>query len=251
MGHRGLLKLIATRSSTYGLEMHLAMMHKAIALHRPRVVVVDPLTTLLHAGVQIEVNRMLLRLIDYLKCEHVTAFFTSLTAHGGPVEGSDVAISSMMDTWLLLRAVEVAGERNRLFYVLKSRGMAHSNQVREFRLTSHGADLVEVYVGPGEVLTGSARVAQEAREAQEEAIRSEEISAKERVLDGKRAALAAEIARLQAALRADEAELNRLRLGEKDRLRRILDATRAQVERRGGDERPGPEKAPARTEGRP
>ena len=112
-----------------------------------------------------EVKPTLMRLIDFLKQQQITTLFTSLTAGGGATpEDSQVGVSSLMDTWLLLRNVEFNGERNRTIYVLKSRGMAHSNQVREFVLSDKGIDLVDVYLGADRVLTGTARVAQEAQE---------------------------------------------------------------------------------------
>ena len=126
--------------------------------------VVDPITNLIAAGSSAEVKSMLVRLLDYLKIQQVTAFFTSLTHSGSRLEQTDVGLSSLIDTWLLLRDIELNGERNRGLYVLKSRGMAHSNQIREFLLTDRGIELQEVYLGPEGVLTGSARLAQEARE---------------------------------------------------------------------------------------
>src|SRR5574341_1165281 len=107
---------------------------------------------------------MLTRLIDFLKANRITALFTNLSHAGGALELTEFGISSMMDTWLLLRDIELGGERNRGMYILKSRGMAHSNQIREFLLSDRGIDLVNVYTGPGGVLTGSARSAQEAAE---------------------------------------------------------------------------------------
>lgn len=230
---RGLLQFAAARASAYGLEMHLATMYKNVDTHRASVIVVDPLTNLLQAGTEMDASRMLMRLIDHLKSRQVTTLFTSLTSAGGALERTDAGVSSIMDTWLFLRDVEVAGERNRLFYVLKSRGTAHSNQMREFRLTNDGAQLVDVYVGPGEVLTGSARTAQQAREASMEAARREEVERRERAFDGKRAALAAEIARLQAELTAEEAELASLRASEDRHGRRIVESTETMEKQRG------------------
>ena len=130
----------------------------------PVAVIMDPITNLTSIGEGAEVRAMMIRLIDFLKSRQITALFTSLTSGGAAIEQSEVGISSLMDTWLLLRMVESSNERNRLLYVLKSRGMAHSNQMREFLLSSDGIKLVDVYVGPGEVYTGSARLAQEARD---------------------------------------------------------------------------------------
>lgn len=161
---KGLLKVIATRPSFYGLEMHLVHMHKAIEEFNPSVVVIDPISNMVSVGSFVEVRMMLTRLIDSLKAKGITAMFTSLTSGNMVIESSEVGISSLIDTWISVREIEAVGERNRGLYILKSRGMRHSNQVREFVLTDKGVDLIEVYVGPGGVLTGSARKAQEAFE---------------------------------------------------------------------------------------
>jgi circadian clock protein KaiC len=135
---RALLRFYATRPSAYGLEMHLATLHKLVVDFQPRLVVVDPITTFLGAGTSSQAEAMLMRLIDFLKAGQITALFTSLTHSGAAVEGSQVAVSSLIDTWLLLRDLEVGGQRTRGLQVLKSRGMSHSNEVREFRLTDNG-----------------------------------------------------------------------------------------------------------------
>jgi circadian clock protein KaiC len=141
---KDLLRFHSTRPSAYGLEMHLAMVHRMVKEFQPRVVVIDPITSFLNAGGSVETEGMLMRLIDYLKAQDITAVFTSLTRGGEALEGSQVAVSSLIDTWLLVRDIEVGGERIRGLYVLKSRGMAHSNQIREFLLTDRGVNLREV-----------------------------------------------------------------------------------------------------------
>ncbi len=206
---KGLLRFHATRPSAYGLEMHLAMLHKLVNEFQPRVVIVDPITTFLGAGTPVEAESMLMRLIDFLKSQRITALFTTLTHGGTPLEGSEVGISSLIDTWLLLRDIELGGERNRGLYILKSRGMAHSNQVREFLLTDHGVELKDVYVGPEGVLTGSMRVAQEAREEAATLNRQQEIERRQRELERKRHALEAQIAAQRAQFEAEEDELKR------------------------------------------
>ncbi|HEV8199060.1 MAG TPA: circadian clock protein KaiC [Candidatus Polarisedimenticolia bacterium] len=160
----GVLRFHAARPTLYGLEMHLATMFKEIAAFRPDVVVVDPINSLLAAGSESETRAMVTRLIDSLKAQQITSLFTSLTIEGGPLQQSEIIISSLMDTWLLLQNIEGDGERNRGLYVLKSRGMAHSNQIREFLISSRGIDLVDAYVAPGGMLVGAARAAQTARE---------------------------------------------------------------------------------------
>ncbi len=204
-----LLRFHATRPTLYGLEMHLATIHKMVNEFDPRAVVIDPLSNFASAGTTTEVKSMLMRLLDYLKSKQVTAVFTDLTSGGSPTELTNVGVSSLMDTWLLLRDIESGGERNRSMYILKSRGMAHSNQLREFLLTDHGVELADVYLGPAGVLTGSARLAQESREKAEGLIRKEEIESKQRELDRQRQALESQIAAMRAEFQAKEEELSR------------------------------------------
>ncbi|MGO8744938.1 MAG: circadian clock protein KaiC [Thermoguttaceae bacterium] len=206
---RGLLRFEASRPTLYGLEMHLATMHKQIVEFEPRIVIIDPLTNFTSVGSTTEVRSMLIRLIDLLKSQQITAMFTSLTGGGNFLEQSEVGVSSLMDTWLLLRDVELAGERNRVMYILKSRGMAHSNQLREFLLTDHGIELEDVYIGLEGVLTGSSRLAQEAREKAAATAREEEIEAKRRELERARQASEAQIAAIRLEYQAKEDELRR------------------------------------------
>ncbi len=161
---KGLLRFHGVRSTLYGLEQHLVSLHNLVSEFHPAAVVVDPITNLMVIGESGEVKSVLTRMIDFLKNKGITALFTSLTEGGGPVEQTEVGVSSLMDTWLLLRNVESGAERNRLLFILKSRGMAHSNQVREFILPDKGIQLKDVYIGPGAVLTGAARLVQEARD---------------------------------------------------------------------------------------
>jgi circadian clock protein KaiC len=141
---KGLLQFHSTRPSAYGLEMHLATLHKQIKQFQPRVVIVDPITSFINVGNSAQAEEMLTRLIDFLKAEQITAVFTSLTRGGDAAESSQATVSSLIDTWLLVRDLEVGGERIRGLYVLKSRGMAHSNKVREFVLTDRGVALIDV-----------------------------------------------------------------------------------------------------------
>jgi circadian clock protein KaiC len=223
----GRLKVIASRPSLHGLEMHLAVMHKEIRRHKPSSVIVDPISNLVSAGTVEEASAMLVRLIDFLKEHQITTMFTSLNHGGTALEATDVGISSLMDTWILLRDVEVGGERNRLIYVLKSRGTAHSNQVREFLLTEHGIELQDAYLGAGGVLTGSARAAQEAKEEREEAERRSEIERLEMELERKRKALEAQMESLRGEIEAEEAALERVR--EQEEQRRKEDEARVRV----------------------
>jgi len=162
--NKGLLKFQNARPSAWGLEVHLAAMHKAIDDYKPEVVVVDPVTNFLAVGDSVDTKSMLTRLIDLLKTKEITAMFTSLTSGRNEVEDSEVGVSSLMDAWILVKNIESNGERNRGLYILKARGIAHSNQVREFLLTDHGVDLIDAYVGTEGVLMGSARSSQLARE---------------------------------------------------------------------------------------
>lgn len=204
---KGLLHFHTVRPSFYGLEMHLLSIHDQIQELNPQVVVFDPVTNLITVGDQVEVRSMLIRLIDFFKTKKITALFTSLTSSDSAPEQSEVGVSSLMDTWILLRNLEQSGERNRALYVLKSRGMAHSNQVREFQLSDRGIELVDVYVGSGAVLTGAARMAQEARDAAEASSRQVEIARMRRAIERKQRAAEAQIAVLRAELEASMEEL--------------------------------------------
>jgi circadian clock protein KaiC len=204
-----LLRLHAARSSLYGLEMHLAILHKLVHDFEPRVVVIDPISNLAQAGSRREASEMLTRMIDFLKSRGITALLTSLNSGRETLETSDADTSSLADTWLLLRDLELAGERNRAMYVLKSRGMSHSNQIREFVLSDQGIELADVYLGADCVLTGSARLSQEARERAEALLREQEIQGKQRELDRKREALEARITALRKEFEAEEEEARR------------------------------------------
>ncbi len=208
---KGLLQIHASRPTLQGHEQHLVTMHDAVRAFQPTVVAVDPITNLFMAHNDAEVKPTLMRLIDFLKKEQITAIFTSLTTGGDATtspEDSQVGVSSLMDTWLLLRNIEFNGERNRTIFVRKSRGMAHSNQVREFVLSDAGIDLVDVYLGGDRVLTGSARVAQEAQERSAATLREQDHQLKLRQLASKRKAIDAQIAALQAEAEAETEEVH-------------------------------------------
>lgn len=211
------LRLHAARPSLHGLEMHLAVMLKDIDAFQPAVVIIDPISSFAGVGSQLEVKAMLIRVIDYLKVKGITTLLISLTSAGGALEHTQAEISSLIDTWLLLRDIELNGERNRGMYILKSRGMAHSNQIREFLLTSHGVELADVYVGPAGVLTGSARLAQEASERAEQLAARQAFERQQSALDRKREALESQIAVLRAEFDAEVAEAERLRDIERQR----------------------------------
>jgi circadian clock protein KaiC len=182
---------------------------------------------------------MLTRLIDFLKSQQITAIWTSLTSSSEETEKTDVGISSLVDTWLLLRNVELGGERNRALYVLKSRGMAHSNQIREFLLTDHGIELKDVYIGPEGVLTGSARQSQEAKETASAVVRQQEIAARRRELERKRQALEARIIAMRKEFEAEEEESKRI-IGEEETRDDVLhqDKQRMAISRRADVKQP-------------
>ncbi len=220
---QGLLKYHASRPTVYGLEMHLVSIHKMVKDFAPDVIVIDPVTNLTNMGSSSEVNAMLVRLIDYLKTEGITALFTSLTsATLNTLEATDVGISSLIDSWLVVRDLETNGERNRGLYVIKSRGMAHSNQIREFVLTREGLDLREVYVGTGGLMMGASRLAMEAREQAEALNAEQEIESLQIRLERKRKAMEAQWAALQADFESEQEEAARIikqRQSARDRLR--------------------------------
>jgi len=205
----GLLQIHASRPTLQGLEQHLVMMHDAVKAFCPSVVAVDPISNLTIESQDSGVKPTLMRLIDFLKQQQITTLFISLNP-GGPatLEDSQIGVSSLMDTWLLLRNVEFNGERNRTIYVLKSRGMAHSNQVREFVLSDKGIDLVDVYVADNHVLTGTARAVHEIHERDAIKVRQKDHQRKLQLVAGKRKAIEAQIAALQAEVETDAAEVS-------------------------------------------
>ena len=207
---KGLLRFHSARPSLYGLEMHLATMFKEIVAFQPHVVIMDPITSLMDAGTAAESKGMVTRLIDYLKAGQVTSLFTSLTQGGHVLQQSEAAMSSLMDAWLLLQDFEGNGERNRVLYVLKARGMAHSNQIREFLISDRGIDLVDAYIGTSGVLTGSARAAQRAREKAAVLAAQQEAAQLKREVERKRAALERQISGLRADYETEAVELRRI-----------------------------------------
>jgi circadian clock protein KaiC len=214
---KGLLRFVAARPTATGLEMHLALMHRRIEQFQPRMVIVDPISNLAGAGILRDATTMLTRLIDLLKTEQITGVFTSLTKGGEEPEQTEVGISSLIDTWLLLRSIESGGERNRGLYVIKSRGMAHTNQIREFLFTPQGIELVDVYVGDGGVVTGSMRVAQEARERAAKEDRARDADSRRRASERRRRVLEAQIAALQADLQSEQEVAERASADERER----------------------------------
>lgn len=232
---KNLLRFHSSRATLYGLEMHLAIIHKIVEEFQPRVVVLDPVGSLIQAGNRRDAHIMLIRLIDFLKQRAVTGLLTNLTGGGDAIERTEVEISSIVDTWLFVRDIELGGERNRALYVLKSRGTAHSNQLREFLLTDHGVDLLDVYVGPGGVLTGSSRLSQESREKAEAMARKEEADRRERERVRKREVLEARIAALRKEFEAEEEDTSIFGAQEMVREKLIRESREAMADSRRSD----------------
>lgn len=235
---KGLLSFHAMRSTMYGLETHLTTYHKLVREIQPQVVVFDPIDSLVQAGTLKDATAMLTRLIDFLKVQRITALLTNLVSGGKIGESSSVDVSSLVDTWLFLRDMEFNGERNRAMYILKSRGMAHSNQIREFLLTDRGIDLQDVYLGPEGVLTGSARQSQESREKTAALVRRQEIDSKQRERKRKREALEARIVALRKEFEAQEEEMDRLIDQEMTRENTLREDVERMAARRKADVKP-------------
>ncbi len=233
----GLLRFATARPTMRGLETHLAIMHKLVREFDPHAVVIDPISSLLAGGESDDAQMMAVRLVDYLKSRGVTAVMTSLTRDAVRPQTSEIAISSIIDTWLLVRTVEASGERNRVIYVLKSRGTAHSNQMREFVITNHGIELVDVYIGPEGVLTGAARAQQEGRENAAQVKRQQETARKKRELERRRRLADFQFSALREKLDAQEEEL-RLAIEEDQQAELELGENRlVMASRRGADDR--------------
>jgi circadian clock protein KaiC len=203
----GCLHFNAARPSLQGLDTHLATMQREVDRRQPTLIVVDPISALLNIGSENEVHGTLLRMVDMLKMRGITAVFTSLDRRDGGSTRMDSIISSLIDTWIALSDTLDGGEANRTLHIRKSRGMAHSNQLREFRFTGQGIRLLEPYLGPGGAMTGSARLAQEARDAAAARARRQEIERRQRELDRKRADLDHQIAALRRRFASDEEAL--------------------------------------------
>jgi len=224
----GLLEFHASRPTLYGIEMHLVAIYKIIKRFKPAAVILDPITNLITVGSVSEVKSMLIRLIDFLQDEQITVMFTALSLNTVVSEQTDEGVSSLVDTWLLVRDIESNGERNRGLYIMKSRGMSHSNQVREFTITDKGLSLVDVYLGPDGVLTGSAREAQKLREKTGVALREFAISRKDKEILRRRMMLESKIASLQAEFESTEEELNKIYL-EEELKQNIIERNRQEI----------------------
>lgn len=203
----GLLRFESVRPTAYGLEMRLLTIQSWIKEFQPRAIVIDPMSNLATSGTVNQTKNFLMRLIDILKSQQITVFFTNLLQGGAPFEHTELGTSSLMDTWLELRTTETNGERNRTLYILKSRGMHHSNQVREFILTSDGIELVDVYLGQNNFLTGTARVAQQSQEKLAQLNRKQDFDRKKLRLEQQQSLVQAQIKALEIQLAIEQAEL--------------------------------------------
>jgi circadian clock protein KaiC len=249
---KGLLTFHASRPTLYGLEMHLVAMHKHIRRFKPHTVVLDPITNLITIGPVGDVKSMLIRLLDFLMEEQITVMFTALSLNTVVNEQTDEGVSSLVDAWLLVRDIEFNGERNRGMYVMKSRGMKHSNQVREFIITDDGLSLVDVYLGPEGVLTGSAREAEQLKESTGTALRDYALGHKDREITRKRKVLESKIAGLQTEFESVEEELNKVYMEEEFK-KELMDKSRKEIMRMRREHGiPGPveEKKPIKKPGK-
>jgi len=225
---KGLLEMHSARPTLNGLEMHLVAIHKHVKRFRPKTVILDPITNLITVGSVSEVKSMLIRLIDFLQTEQITVMFTALSLNTIVNEQTDEGVSSLVDVWLLVRDIETNGERNRGMYIMKSRGMKHSNQVREFIITSKGLDLVDVYLGTDGVLIGSAREAQQLMEVTGQVLRKHALNRKDMEIERKRKVLESKIASLQEEFESVRDELNKSYV-EEDIKKEILSKNRNQL----------------------
>ncbi|MFO7965480.1 MAG: circadian clock protein KaiC [Desulfobacterales bacterium] len=213
---KGLLHFHNVRPTSEGLEMHLVGMYKMVNDFSPAAIILDPVSNLISAGNPQDVKAVLMRLVDLLKSRMITSLFTSLSISRAEEAETAVGVSSLMDTWIMLNEIESSGERNRGLYIIKSRGMAHSNQIREFLLTDSGVNLLDVYTGPQGVLTGSARIAQQALEEAESLENQRKMDRKIREYEGRRRLLESRIENLRAQLKAEQDEMDQtLHLHEK------------------------------------
>jgi len=211
---QGVLQFQARRPTAFGLEMHLVQIHSLIKEFQPTVVIIDPMSNLTMSGTLTQAKTFFFRLIDLLKSQQITVLLTNLIQGGMPMEQTELGVSSLMDTWLEVRFIESNGERNRILFILKSRGMEHSNQVRELKLTKQGVELVDVYLGEGVVLTGTARRIQAEKENAAQLTRKQEFERKQREFVRQTAIIQSQITALQAQLEREQEDIEEIRQQE-------------------------------------
>lgn len=210
----GLLKFYASRPTLYGLEMHLVVFYKLIREFKPKTVILDPITNLVTVGDPSQVKSILIRLIDFLQKEQITVMFTALTFPHFMQSSADEDVASLVDTWLAVQDIEFNGERNRAIYIMKSRGMKNSNQVREFLITDNGIEIVEVTLGPNGVLVGSAREAFNLEKNTGEVLRKNAVERKNRQIESRKTILDAKVAKLKSEFELVKEELDRIYVEE-------------------------------------
>jgi circadian clock protein KaiC len=247
----GMLHLQAVPPTSFGLEMHLLTTHKLVKELNPRSIILDSISNFTSIGSEVEIKGMLMRLTDLFKMRQITSLFTSLTVGDILLEDISTKLSALMDTWLLLREIESGAERNRVLHLLKSRGMAHSNQIREFLLTDHGVELRDVYLGPsGLLLTGSALMVERAHEEALVVTAEQDAGTKKRELEYRQQAIEAQIAALRAEFEIER--LKALKIDAQDEARAtVLTGDRVQMARqRQADAVKGKRTAKSRPGGR-
>ena len=225
---KGLLQFCSSRPTIHGLEMHLVEIHKKIYQFKPKIIILDPITNLTTIAAVSEVKSMLIRLIDFLQNEGITVLFTALTSTNSSTEQTDEGVSSLVDAWITVRDLESNGERNRGLFIMKSRGMKHSNQVREFIITDHGMELVDVYLGPDGILIGSARATQQLEEATGLELKTYAGTRRDREIERKKKVLEAKIASLNEEFESVKDELYRTQQEEQIR-KEIMEKNRLQL----------------------
>ncbi|MFP4026176.1 MAG: circadian clock protein KaiC [Candidatus Brocadiia bacterium] len=233
---QGNLKFENERPYRRGLEQHLLRIQRMVQTFDPHVLIADPISNLKELGDRSKAKSMQTRLIDFLKRNQITVMLTDLTPGSGDTEESQTGVSSLMDSWILLRGVERDGERNNVMYILKSRGMGHSKQVREFLFTDDGIQLVDVSVGPEGVLTGTARYTQEIKEKKKREATEREIERRNAELERKRKALESRIDAMQAEFELEKTRIQKAIGEQKTKLELEEQAREARHQMRGGDE---------------
>ncbi len=213
---KGILQIHSSRPSLNGLELHLLTLRKLIKEFEPTTIIIDPISNLISVGSEHEVRSMLVRLIDMLKANNITAMFTSLNKQNDTFRPdlAEESVSSLVDTWITVRDMEGVGERNRGIFIIKARGMGHSNQVREFVITSKGIELLDVELGPQGILTGAARQSYQFKKTMSDIKLQNEISRKDREIARKRKVLEANIEALRTEFESAEEELSILKATE-------------------------------------
>ncbi|OXA74846.1 circadian clock protein KaiC [Flavobacterium aquidurense] len=213
---KGTLQIHSSRPSLNGLELHLLTLRKLIKEFQPTTIIIDPISNLITVGSEHEVRSMLVRLIDMLKAHNITALFTSLNKQTDNFRPdlAEESVSSLVDTWITVRDMEGIGERNRGIFIIKARGMGHSNQVREFVITSKGIELLDVELGPNGILTGTARQTQKFKKSISDIKLQNEISRKDREIERKRKVLEANIEALRNEFESAQEELSTLKATE-------------------------------------